>query len=360
MDRRHFISLSGLSLGAACTGSGSSPEARAVAQKTAGGPEGRYFPAVTHTSPLGHKVIHDRITLIEQLKYENWNPNRNWKDDASVWLEHMYKWGQLVEPIQRRPAQIMKNVYLLGPDDYHQCVYLWDTGSGLLLIDPSYERFSPLINTQIMQLGYELKDVKWVLLTHMHWDHSQCAAQWEARGVPVYIHQDDRGYITGEFDLGPQHQPIAPVKDPVTYTGAQTLKFGALSLHSIHTPGHTPGSTCFSFDWAGVPGLISGDIVLHFGRHAWMGAEYCDWPQYLASLWKLHDHPDAARWQALLPGHGTVELEGAPDTVWQVMQVTSHIMRDRETGSDLDWIDPHHLFWRLKQEGKPEPDVLKA
>ncbi len=360
MDRRHFISLSGLSLGAGCTGGGASHNAVDSARKAASTTQGRYYPAVTHTSPLGHKVIHDRSTLIEQLKYENWDPQRDWKDDADVWMEHIYKWGQLVEPIQRRPARILENVYLLGPDDYHQCVYLWDTGSGLLLIDPSYERFSPLVNTQIRQLGFRLGDVKWVLLSHMHWDHSQCAAGWEARGVPVYIHEDDRGYITGELDPGPRSLPMTPVREPVTFTAGQTLTFGALNLRVIHTPGHTPGSACHSFDWAGTPGLISGDIVLHFGRHAWMGASYCDWPQYLASLWRLHRHPDAARWQALLPGHGTVELEGAPDSLWQVMQVVSYIMRERETGSDIDWVDSHHLFWQLRQEGKPGPEVLKG
>ncbi len=360
MDRRHFISLSGLSVGAACTGGVSSQATGAAAHKTAGSAEGRYFPAVTHTSPLGHKVIHDRSTLIEQLKYESFKPGQDWKDDSSVWQAHMYKWGQMLEPVQRRPAQILENVYLLGPDDYHQCIYLWDTGSGLLLIDPSYERFSPLINTQIRQLGYELSDVKWVLLTHMHWDHSQCAAQWEERGVPVYIHQDDRGYITGELDLGPLSLPMTPVKKPVTFTAGQTLTFGALSLRVIHTPGHTPGCACFSFDWAGVPGLISEDIVLHFGRHAWMGADYCNWSQYLASLWRLHDHPDASRWQALLPGHGTVELEGAMDSIRQVMQVTSHIIRQREAGSDIEWVTAHKLFWQLKHEGKPAPEILKA
>lgn len=355
MDRRSFISLSGLSLGAACSG-GVATDGQV---KTAGA-EGRYFPATTHTSPLGHAVIHDRFTLIEQLKYEDWNPNRNWKDDASVWLSHSYKWGQLVEPVQRRPGQILENLYLLGPDDYHQCVYLWDTGSGLLLIDPSYERFANLVNTQIRQLGYELSDVKWILLTHMHWDHSQCAAQWESRGVPVYIHRDDRGYMTGELDLGEQSLPVTPVKEPGTFSDSETLTFGGLNLRVIHTPGHTPGSACFSFDWAGKSGLVSGDIVLHFGRHAWMGAGYCNWDQYLSSLWKLHNHPDRPGWQALLPGHGTVELEGAPDSLWQVMQITSHIIRQRREGSDLEWIDPHHFFWQLEQEGKPAPEVLKT
>lgn len=360
MDRRLFLSFSGLSIGAACASGVPSAKEMTSEKKSHSAAVERSYPAVIHTSPLGHKVIHDRFTLIEQLKYEDWNPNRNWKDDAAVWQAHLYNWGQMAEPIQRRPARIMENLYLLGPDDYHQCIYLWDTGSGLLLIDPSYDKFSELLGIQIRQLGYELSDIKWVLLTHMHWDHAQCAAQWEARGVPIYIHEADRGYIIGELDAGTRSLPMTPVKNPLTFADGETLEFGGLKLRAIHTPGHTPGSTCFSFEWAGVPGLISGDIVLHFGRHAWMGAEYCNWDQYLASLWKLHDDREAAQWRMLLPGHGTVELEGAPDSIKQVIQVTSHIITERRAGSDLDWVDPHYLFWKLKQEGKPVPEMLRV
>ena len=360
MDRRHFISLSGLSLGAACAGSPGKTgqeNAGAMVKSTAAD---RSFAPVIHISPLGHKVIHDRFTLIEQYKYEDWNPKRKWQDDASVWMAHLYKWGQLVEPVQRRPGRILDNLYLLGPDDYHQCIYLWDTGAGLLLIDPSYDRFAPLVNTQIRQLGYELSDVKWILLTHMHWDHSQCSAQWEARGVPINIHEDDRGYITGELDLGAQSLPVTPVKHPVTFKDGDILEFGKLKLRAIHTPGHTPGSTCFSFDWAGSSGLVSGDIILDFGRHAWMGAEYCNWDQYLASQWKLYNDTDKSSWQVLLPGHGTVDLEGAQDSLWQVMQITSYIITQRRAGDKLDWINPYQFYWELKQEGKPAPEVLKS
>ncbi|MFH1071625.1 MAG: MBL fold metallo-hydrolase, partial [Candidatus Glassbacteria bacterium] len=221
------------------------------------------------------------------------------------------------------------------------------------------DRFQFMIETQIRQLGFRLEDVRWVLLTHMHWDHSQSAAKWESRGVPVHIHEADRGYITGEIDA---QSPIefTPVKKPVTFTDGQKLVFGKLELEVIHTSGHTPGSACFNLVWHGTPALISGDVVLDFGRHAWMGASYCNWDQYLAGLWKLYNHPDRVKWQTLLPGHGTVDLEGAPDSLWKVMQVTSYIMTQRRAGSSLDWIDPYHLYWQLKQEGQLEPEVLKS
>lgn len=356
MDRRQFIAFSGLS---AVVGCGSSETNNNVAR--AGDVAGRCYPAVIQTSPAGFRVIHDRSTMIEQMKYETWtDPSRNWKEDCDILCRMTWEWGQGVVESQRRPARVIDGVYLLGPEDYHQSVYLWDTGDGLLLVDPSYTRFQPQIEIQIRQLGYELSDVRWVLLTHMHWDHSQSAAQWESRGAPVYIHEVDRGYVTGELDLGTQSLPVDPVRNPVTYTDGETLAFGGLSLQAIHTPGHTPGSTCFSFEWAGTSGLISGDIALHFGRHAWMGAGYCDWDQYLASLWKLHRRPEAAGWKVMLPGHGTVDLDGAIDSLYRVILVSSEIIRRRRAGAEVDWLDPHELFWRRKLDGLGGIEPLEA
>ena len=91
-----------------------------------------------------------------------------------------------------------------------------------------------------------------------------------------------------------------------------------------------------------------------------MGADYCNWDQYLASLWKLHDDRDGKKWRVMLPGHGTIDLEGATDSLYAVIQVVSEIIRRRRAGSDIDWIDPHHLFWQIKQAGGPELEVLRG
>jgi glyoxylase-like metal-dependent hydrolase (beta-lactamase superfamily II) len=255
--------------------------------------------------------------------------------------------------------QVLEGLYLLGPDDYHQCIYLWDTGAGFLLIDPSYTRFQPMIEIQIRQLGLDLEDVKWVLLTHMHWDHAESAAAYEKRGAAVYIHAGDEGYITGKIKAEAVSM-TEPVAHPVLFQDSAELSFGRVKMRVIHTPGHTPGSACYSLNWNGNSVLISGDIVLNFGRHAWMGAAYCNWDQYLASLWKLYDHPDRPAWQVLLPGHGTIDLEGAGDSLYKVLQVTSEIIRRRRSGDTIDWIDPYELFWKIKIEGGPELEVLKS
>ena len=356
MNRRKFLAVSSVTLGSACTS-----EVATVAVDKEGGSiaEGRYHLPATQTSPLGHKVIQDRPGYIQQYKYENWEVDQDWNDDKQLWWRSIYRWGQGLLPIQRRPMQVFPDLYLLGLDDCSQGIYLWDTGDGLLLIDPSYSRYQQGIETQIRQLGWSEKDVKWVLLTHMHWDHTQGAAQWEKRGASIHIHPDDEGYVTGTLDPeGPD--PIEQVREPQFFTDEQILRFGRLELTAIHTPGHTPGATCFSTEWKGRGVLISGDIALHWGRHAWMGASYCDWDQYLASLWKLYDHADAAKLQTMLPGHGTIDLEGAVDSLYAVIQIVSEVIRRRRAGEKLDGLNAYHFLWQLKHNKVSEPAVLRS
>jgi glyoxylase-like metal-dependent hydrolase (beta-lactamase superfamily II) len=255
--------------------------------------------------------------------------------------------------------QVFSDVYLLGWDDCSQGVYLWDTGERLLLIDPSYSRYQLGIETQVRQLGWSVEDVKWVLLTHMHWDHTQAAAHWERRGATINIHSGDKDYVTGRLDPeGPD--PIEPVENPETFEDSQRLRFGQLELTAIHTPGHTPGATCFSTKWRGRGVLISGDIALHRGRHAWMGAEYCNWGEYLASLWKLNDHSDAPAWQTMLPGHGTIDLEGAQDSLYAVIQIVSEVISRRRSGEEIGGINAYKFFWQLKHGMVDEPKVLRV
>ena len=74
--------------------------------------------------------------------------------------------------------------------------------------------------------------VRSILITHGHRDHHEHAADLKALlGAPVAIGIDDAALLSID--------PDALIVDQ------QTFNFGSSALHAIHTPGHTPGSTCF-------------------------------------------------------------------------------------------------------------------
>jgi glyoxylase-like metal-dependent hydrolase (beta-lactamase superfamily II) len=355
MDRRRFFSLSGVSLAAVCGTGWAQTVSKENTVKKNSPAEGRFYPAVVQTDPLGRKVVHDRQTYIEQYKYDNWEAGRSWDDDAGLWRDFSRQWGKLSLPIQHRPMQILEGLYLIGPADYQQNIYLWDTGDGLLIVDSSYESFRPMLEIQIRQLGYDPSQVKWIVLTHGHNDHAENSIVFLKKGAEVYLCAVEDGVKEAQASGDPDIAARLKV-----FKDGDELSFGALRLKVILTPGHTSGSCCFSTSWQGTGILISGDHVLHFGRYADMSAPICDWDRYLASLWKVYDHPDAKNWQMLFPGHSTIDLERARDGVYQVLQVTSEVMRRRRAGEKIDWLNSYEYFWQCKLAGKPAPDPLKS
>ncbi len=358
MDRKAFLSLSALA--ALSTGCGGRTAGTRAAEAVDSAGQRAYPPAVQQ-DPLGRRVIHDRQTFLEHHKYEHWQPGQPWNEgEAEAWEQLTGEWSSGSTPIRRNPMQVAAGLYLLGPEDNGQGIYLWDTGAGLLLIDPSYTRFQPQLEVQIRQLGYTPEQVRWVLLTHMHFDHVESAGAWEARGAEVHIHAADAPYVTGET-AAEATEIDPPVKQPVTFEDGAELAFGGVTLSALHTPGHTPGSCCLFGSWQGQPLVVSGDIALHWGRHAWMGADYCDWDQYLASLWKLHRRAEEAGTQLMLPGHGTIELEGAGRSIWATVLLTSEIIRRRRAGeTELEWLNPYEVFRARKDAGLPELEPLEA
>ena len=90
--------------------------------------------------------------------------------------------------------------------------------------------------------------VQRVLTTHGHWDHIQAVTQMRDAGIDVGIAADDAAML-------PSYDFVIPDDDVITV--------GDLRLRTIHTPGHTRGSTCFLLE--GHPVLFSGDTLFPGG-----------------------------------------------------------------------------------------------
>jgi len=61
----------------------------------------------------------------------------------------------------------------------------------------------------------------------------------------------------------------------------------------------------------------------------------------------------------LLPGHSTIDLQGARESVYRVIQVVSEIIRRRQAGEKIDWLNPYELFSKRRLEGAPDIEPLK-
>ena len=90
--------------------------------------------------------------------------------------------------------------------------------------------------------------VRRVLTTHGHWDHIQAVEAVRDAGIDVGIAADDA-------EMLPSYDFVIP--DDEVYA------VGDLRLRSIHTPGHTKGSTSFLLE--GKPVVFTGDTLFPGG-----------------------------------------------------------------------------------------------
>ena len=70
-----------------------------------------------------------------------------------------------------KPFKIIGNVYFVGT--FQASSHLIDTGDGFILIDTGYANTLDLVIESIGELGFNLKDIKYIINTHWHGDHTQ-------------------------------------------------------------------------------------------------------------------------------------------------------------------------------------------
>ena len=153
-------------------------------------------------------------------------------------------------------------------------VYLCLDKDGLTLIDSGIPGLTDQFAEAIKGLGYSTSDLRRIVLTHYHVDHSGSAAEILKWGdIDVFAHQDDVPYIQGDKkgpppDLLDWERPIYEQvsvdiePDPVQVThklnDGDILDFGG-GAKIISVPGHTPGSIAIHLAKPNV--LITGDAV---------------------------------------------------------------------------------------------------
>lgn len=107
-------------------------------------------------------------------------------------------------------------------------------------------------------LSDQLKEVKYLFLTHAHFDHALAAADVQKIGCKVVMHQQE--YETLKANAS---QVFAQIEPDILVEGNEKYEVGDFNLKVVHTPGHTAGSICLyeaEQKW-----LFSGDTVFPHG-----------------------------------------------------------------------------------------------
>jgi len=138
-------------------------------------------------------------------------------------------------------AQVAVHRLVVGPIDNNAFFVCCKATGEALLIDAANE--PELLLSTCQALG-----VRQVVETHGHWDHIQAVPALRDAGYEVAVAAGDAAML--------------PAYDGLIEDDA-VIGVGRLRIRAIHTPGHTPGSTCFLVE--GSPVLFSGDTLFQGG-----------------------------------------------------------------------------------------------
>jgi glyoxylase-like metal-dependent hydrolase (beta-lactamase superfamily II) len=144
-------------------------------------------------------------------------------------------------PMHYQDEQVEITKVVVGPMDNNVFVVRCRQSGDAVMLDAANE------HDKLLDLCRTL-NVRKVLETHGHWDHIQAVPQVRDAGYEVGVTAEDAAMLPS-YDFVLEDATVIPV--------------GRLRLHTIHTPGHTPGSMCFQIE--GSPVLLSGDTLFPGG-----------------------------------------------------------------------------------------------
>lgn len=184
------------------------------------------------------------------------------------------------------------------------CYIIWDENTGkAAVLDPGgdFDELKEYIENNKLSVEY-------IILTHGHGDH--IGAVMEAKEyykTDIMIHKDDYDMLKNNDKnyskmLG---YPKTEIEADKTINDGDIIKLGSISMHIIHTPGHTRGSICIKCDSI----IFSGDTLFagSIGRTDLEGGSFEDIIKSITD--KLLIFPDNTE---IYPGHGpatTIAIE---------------------------------------------------
>lgn len=206
-----------------------------------------------------------------------------------------------------------------------------------------------------------------VLVSHFHEDHqkylhffpddlvrvpaAEAAAITTMAGVFALLGLEDQDYLTywqktlvAEFRYRPR--PLVQ-----TFQDGDELVFGRTRVRVVHTPGHTPGHSCFYFPEQDILYLADIDLTA-FGP--WYGDRSSDLEAFLTSLERLQAF--RARLYLTAHGQGVFSAAEAREALARFRQVIfdreAEVLRLLATPRTVAALVDHHLIYRKALEPK--------
>lgn len=175
-------------------------------------------------------------------------------------------WGQADEVSRSwnqpvKPYRVIGNIYYVGASEVTS--FLIVTPKGHILLDSGFFETVPQIKQNVAQLGFRLEDIKILINSHAHYDHSGgLALLKELTGAKLMASEADAELLAhggkGDFHFGDRLSYPPVTADRVLRDG-ESVKLGGVTMTAHLTPGHTKGCTTWTMKVK--EGLKQYDVV---------------------------------------------------------------------------------------------------
>lgn len=173
-----------------------------------------------------------------------------------AFLDTCEAWDEWDKPAP--PFQIMGNSFYVGTCGIS--AILVTTEEGHVLLDSGVPAAAPLVLANIRELGFEPKDVRYILMSHEHFDHVGAhAALAEATGAQIVASPRakrvlESGKVAADDPQAASgHPDMAPVKINKVMTDGEVLRLGDREFTAHLTPGHSPGAMSWTWNSCSLP-----------------------------------------------------------------------------------------------------------
>jgi len=217
------------------------------------------------------------------------------------------------------PVRIHGNTYLVGTCGISAILIVGDEGN--VLIDAGTERGADLIAENIRELGFPLRDIKYLLMSHEHLDHvGGIARLQQVTGATLVASAPaekvlNTGLPSPDDPQAGMHKPFPAAQVGRVIGDGGDVLIGNIRLFAMTTPGHTPGA--LSWRWESCDGGVCRTIVYADSLSAVSRDDY-----------KFSGHPDyLAAYRASI-----AKIAASPCEILMTPHPSASAMRDRMIG----------------------------
>jgi metallo-beta-lactamase class B len=154
----------------------------------------------------------------------------------------------------QEPFRLHGNSWYVGPRGLSSV--LLAGSEGLILFDGALPQSAAQIEANIVALGHRIEDLRWILVSHAHFDHVGGIAELQRRSgarvgaSPLAAAALRSGNVPADDPqaaFGAAMMAYPALAEVVGIADGETIRVGELAVTALHTPGHTPGGS--SWQW---------------------------------------------------------------------------------------------------------------